>query len=72
MQINNRAQRRALAVRLTIQDAVHSRLRCPELRRNAGLAPVSCAFDFPEQGGDVFVHAHKHIRERIALQYSNG
>ena len=72
MQINNREQRRPLAVTLTVEDAVYSWLRGPKLGGNARLAPVGRALYFPEQGGDVFVHAHKHIRERIGLQYSNG
>lgn len=72
MQVFDCAKRRALAVPLTIEDAVHGCLGRANLQSNAGLTPVSDALDFPEHGCDVFVHAHKHIREWIDAQYSNG
>jgi hypothetical protein len=56
MKINDCTKRGALAVGLTVEDAIDSSLSDTQLGSNPRLTPLRCALDFPKQGCDVFVH----------------
>lgn len=59
MQGSDRPQGAALAILLTVEDAIHRGLGCTEFLGNLGLAPLGGVFDLTEENRNCLVHPHR-------------